>query len=234
MSKQTLRRTIHPQTRVLDAPAGLVEYVASDETCDSYNEVIRARGWKFDLFEKNAPFVDSHKYDSIEHLLGKVVDFQVKGGQLVETVKWAVDAGLPETHLANIGFRMTAAGHLKAVSVGFFPEEFVTPANQKEFQKQLGELKLAKGQIPSRIFTRQQQVELSSCVIGANPNALARAFKAEVITEADLNFLEKLNSREKSRNEIAGAATRPADAALAYQRARLGLTATIINLAEQL
>jgi hypothetical protein len=168
------------------------------------------------------------------------VDFRVKGDQLVETVKWAVDAGLPETHLANIGFRMTVAGHLKAVSVGFFPEEFVTPASKADFQKQVNELKLGKETIPSRIYTRQQQVELSSCVIGANPNALARAFKAEVITEADLNFLERLaiseksRASEKSRNETAGAATDPADAALAYQRARLGLTATIINIANQL
>ncbi len=73
---------IHPVARVLDEKNGIVEYIASNETIDSYNEVIRADGWQFNRFQKNAPFVDSHNYNSIDCLLGKVIDFRVTGKTL--------------------------------------------------------------------------------------------------------------------------------------------------------
>ena len=76
-----LIRTLCPKIRVLDAAKGLVEYVASNETIDSYREIIRADGWRFSRFAKNAPFVDSHDYSSVDKLLGKVVDFRVEGRQ---------------------------------------------------------------------------------------------------------------------------------------------------------
>jgi hypothetical protein len=97
---KTLRRDIHPVVRVLDEGKGIVQYTASDETPDSYKEIIRADGWRFDDFKKNAPFVDSHNYDSIGSLLGKVTDFSVQRGSLVETVKWAID--VPENALAQL------------------------------------------------------------------------------------------------------------------------------------
>jgi hypothetical protein len=53
-----LIRTIHPEVKVVDASKGIVDYVASDESVDSYREIIRANGWKFTNFKKNAPFVD--------------------------------------------------------------------------------------------------------------------------------------------------------------------------------
>jgi hypothetical protein len=121
---KTIRRELHPQIKVLDPAGGLVEYVASDETIDYYREVVMASGWKFDRFQKNAPFVDSHNYESIDNLLGRVVDFEVKGGKLIETVKWAID--VPSNTLAQKGFAMTQGGYLKAVSVGFMPEKMVT------------------------------------------------------------------------------------------------------------
>src|SRR6185436_20608277 len=95
-----LRRTLHPEVRVLDAAAGLVEYVASDETIDFYKEVVRASGWRFTHFQKNSPFVDSHDYRSVERCLGAVVDYKVRDGKLIETVKWAKD--VPENTLAQL------------------------------------------------------------------------------------------------------------------------------------
>ena len=176
MNPATLRRIIHPTARVLDAKQGLVEYVASNESLDSYREVIRVAGWKFDLFEKNSPFVDSHQYDSVQQLLGKVVDFQLTthGGKpaLVETVQWAID--VPENSLAMLGFRMTEAGYLKAVSVGFWPIRMASRSeNYGEYAQHCVELGLAGAQQPRCIYLEQQQIELSACVIGANPDALA-------------------------------------------------------------
>lgn len=221
MSLHTLRRTLHPQIRVLDESRGLVEYVASDESLDSYREVVRASGWRFNHFQKNAPFVDSHNYGSLDCLLGKVVDFRVEQKRLVETVKWATDAGLPENHLANIGFKLTVGGYAKAVSVGFWPVRYVTAgsADVAGYNAQLAELNLTNAPPaakPQSIYLEQEQVELSAVILGANPNALARAYKAGVVTDDAL----QLFSAEHDRRETARLAAFPSLATPAAARAR--------------
>ena len=137
-----LIRTIHPEVRVIDAKAGVVEYIASDESIDCHREIIKAAGWRFDNFRKNAPFVDSHNYDSIECLLGRVTDFRVEGRQLIERVQWAVDVA--EQPLARLGFNMTQAGYLKAVSVGFFPVKEVSKATVFVFLSKIPGTELRK------------------------------------------------------------------------------------------
>lgn len=190
-----LRREIHPAIRVLDERAGLVEYVASDETLDSYREVIMAAGWRFTDFRKNSPFLDSHKSGSIEALLGRVEDFKVAGRRLVETVKWAVDVA--ENTLAQKGFAMTKAGYLKAVSVGFYPTKYVSKfdSNQNGWKDALKELRLTEETGVSRVYLEQEQKELSACVIGANPNALSKAHSDGILTEADLDYLSRAGSK---------------------------------------
>lgn len=189
-----LTRTIHPEIRVLNAKQGTCEYVASDETVDSYREVIRASGWRFSHFKKNAPFLDSHRNDTIQDQLGKVLSFEVKGNKLVEVVQWAIDVA--ENTLAQLGWKMTEAGYLRAVSVGFMPVKMITKWDAQdvnkggEWQQQLEELNL-KDNPPRAIYLEQEQVELSACVIGANPNALARSYKAGLLTDADLDLLAR-------------------------------------------
>jgi hypothetical protein len=185
---QKLIRTIHPEIRVLDSKQGLVEYVASDETLDSYHEVIRANGWRFNHFAKNAPFVDSHEYSRIENMLGKVIDFRVVGKQLVETVKWAIDVA--ENKVAQLGWKMTEAGYLKAVSVGFWPIKTLTPhSDPKSFNENLKDMGMPDNAPVRAIYTEQEQIELSAVVIGANPNALAKSYKAGVLSDADLDLI---------------------------------------------
>ena len=197
-----LRRQIHPETRIVDPRHGVVEYVASDETLDSYREIIRADGWRFDQFKKNAPFVDSHEYGTLAKLVGKVVAFGVVGKKLVETVQWAVD--VKENALAQLGWKMTQAGYLKAVSVGFYPEEVLTAA-AKSFKAELAALGLNPDADVRKIYTRQQQIELSAVIIGANPNALqmtARAYKAGVLDDADLASLFPGDVRRQSDADV--------------------------------
>ncbi len=187
---ETLRRVLNTEVRVLDHAKGVVEYVASDETLDSYREIVRASGWRFTNFKKNAPFVDSHDYSTISKLVGKVIDFRVKGNRLVETVQWAKD----ENPLAELGWRLTEGGFAKAVSVGFYPVRAVTPNDQAEWRKQLRELGLEADAPVSRIFTEQEQVELSAVIIGANPNALAtvvRARAAGIVSDAECEWLHR-------------------------------------------
>lgn len=189
MTKQI--RTIHPEVRVIDAQRGLVDYVASDESLDSYREIIVAAGWRFTNFKKNSPFVDSHDYYSIEKLLGNVIDFGVQGKQLVERVKWAVD--VEECKLAQFGFKMTAGGYLKAVSVGFIPVRSVSkwrndPKEMADAVQAIGMDAATAAQVCC-IYQEQEQIELSACIIGANPNALAKAHKDGCIKDADLDAI---------------------------------------------
>jgi hypothetical protein len=182
-----INRDIHPEIKVLDAKKGLVSYVASDETLDSYQEVILAKGWRFDeRFKSNPVFVDSHSYGSISELLGKVVDWEVKNDQLVEKVQWAID--VETNHQAKLGFDMTEKGYLKAVSVGFYPTKMLS-RHDEGFDKAVEGIKGMNGdqrdQLRS-VHVEQQQIELSACVIGANPSALARAFGDKAITEEQL------------------------------------------------
>ena len=214
---KTLRREIHPEIRVLDEKQGIVEYIASNETIDSYGEIIRADGWKFDDFRKNAPFVDSHNYGTIGNCLGCVLDFSIQKKQLVETVKWAID--VPENQMAQWGFQMTKAGYLKAVSVGFMPISLVTPYDRdlSGWNEQCEMLNVDPSGSDCRcIYTEQQQKELSACVIGANPDAVARAFKAGILDDAALETF----SQEYSRRTTATATDSPGAVAAARRQAR--------------
>jgi hypothetical protein len=66
------------------------------------------------------------------------------------------------------------------------------------------------------IYTEQEQVELSCCVVGSNPNALAKALRAGAINRADIETL----SLEYSQRENGRAADSPAPAAPVPEQAR--------------
>lgn len=204
-----LTRTIHPQIRVVDEDSGLVDYIASDETVDCYQEVIRANGWRFSRFERNAPFIDSHSADSIGKVLGRVTDFKVANGKLYERVQWAID--VRENEIAQLGFRMTVKGYLRAVSVGFFPIKTVSrwDSDPAEFNHELAKLDLDSMEADQvrAIYLEQEQVELSACVIGANPNALARACRDGVVSRRELNALRDFQEWRSSQKAVVDPAT---------------------------
>lgn len=208
------------EVNVIDAAKGVVEYVASDESLDSYREIVRADGWRFDYFAKNAPFVNSHDYSSIESLVGKVVDFNVKGKRLVETVQWAID--VPENRLALYGWQMTERGYLKAVSVGFRPEKMVSKWDQDPtaYNAAVAGLKIAREIEVRVVYLQQQQLELSSVIIGANPNALAKAYKDGAIDETGLEFLSGEYARREHTASAAIVLGHAADEAKAQARQR--------------
>jgi len=214
----TLRREIHPEVRIVDAAKGIVDYTASDETLDYYAEVIRVAGWRFTNFAKNSPFVDSHDYSSIGKLLGKVIDFRLEAGKLIERVQWAKD--VPDT-LAAWGWKMVEGGFLKAVSVGFYPTRMATrwDADKTSWVQQLKELGMRDEDGARTVYIEQEQIELSACIIGANPNALARAYKAGVLSDEDIDKLSLKIAKAKS----ATTAMSPAGVAAATRRAQLAI-----------
>lgn len=194
-----LRRALSVVPRVLDDKAGTVEFVASDATLDCYAEIVVASGWRFTHFAKNAPFVDSHDYSSITKLLGQVTDWRVEKGRLIETVRYSREPGT----LAEWAYKMVRDGFLKAVSVGFVPVRMVSKWDQVqgEFLAALGNLQLDPATAASvrAVYLEQEQIELSQCVIGANPNALAKAYKGGTLSEEDLDQFSALKARLETR-----------------------------------
>lgn len=197
------RRQLHSECKVLDEAEGLVRYIASDETIDSDQEIIRAAGWKFNRFSKNAPFVDSHRYDTIERQLGKVVEYTVEKGKLIETVQWAKTAH----RLAEIGWNLTVGGFLKSVSVGFRPLKILWRGdadNMRAWRAQLRQLGLDDDAPVSRIFLQQEQLELSAVIIPANPNAVmiertAKAYKGGCLGDSDIDFLMQEYAKQQQQ-----------------------------------
>jgi len=229
------RASIAAEFKVLDAAQGIVEYIASDETIDSYKEIVRVNGWDFSLMEKNAPFVDTHNYYTIKNQLGNVLDWRIdtRRNALVETVKWAKD--VKENELAQFGWAMIQAGFgPKAVSVGFMPDSYVTkwdndPAGWRE---QLADLGLHEEDGMRVIYIAQRQIELSACILGANPNALqlaAKAYKAGAINDAQIEFL----SAEMARRETAASSNSPSDDDAALRKARMAINERIRRIADR-
>lgn len=218
-----IRRELTTVARVLSEKDGTVEFVASDETLDCYAEIVRVSGWKFTHFAKNAPFVDSHDYSTIEKLLGQVVGWRIEGNQLIETVRY----DLSEGSLGLKAFKLVRDGFLKAVSVGFVPTRMVSKwdASPSEFVQAVSELKLdaATAARLRVVYLEQEQIELSQCVIGANPNALARAYKAGCLDDQDIDQLSAAMAASKHATPAADSA----DAGPASPRTKLALLAAI-------
>jgi len=140
-------------------------------------------------------------------------------------VQWAKDVA--ENKLAQYGWAMVRAGFLPAVSVGFFPTKAVSRGDAN-YAQQLAELGLRDDAAVRTIYLEQEQIELSAVIIGANPNALARAYKAGALDDTALDFL----SHEHAKRETARAAVGPDAAAQARHQARarfLGKLETIIK-----
>lgn len=184
----TQRRTIPVQTRILNEGEGLVEYIASDASLDSYQESILPGGWRFDRFAKNAPFVDSHNYGSIEHLLGRVESWRTEQGKLINVVRWALDVA--DSYLVRLGWKLTVGKYLRAVSVGFDPLRWIS-RGQDGWSEALARTGMSEEDAGrcQRIWVEQQQIELSACIIGANPSAVARAVAAGAVGGGDLEPL---------------------------------------------
>lgn len=218
MKRFLLKAEVH----VLDEKAGIAEYIASDQTIDSDREIVKASGWRFDQFQKNSPFVDSHNYSSIEYKLGEVVDWKIDGDRLIETVQWIT--GVPEHRLATIGWKMTVAKMPPACSVGFLPLTAVNRGSGKAWQDACASVgQDATKTTAVRICLAQQQKELSAVILGANPNAVAKCYKLGALTDEDLETI----SNEHAKRETANATDDPADVAKARQRAQ---TAFLLGL----
>lgn len=93
--------------------ARVYTFRASTGAVDRQNEIVDQTGWSLDSYRQNPVVLDSHKYDSIEDVIGRAVRVEVVGDALEADIIFAdTEKGECAEELVNTGF-------LRTVSVGF-------------------------------------------------------------------------------------------------------------------
>ena len=85
---------------------------------DRDGEIIH-QNFELDNFKKNPVLLDSHRYDSLQRIIGKVDDIEVKDGKLQGTIVFAID-----NPLGALAAKLAEKGFINATSIGFIPKEF--------------------------------------------------------------------------------------------------------------
>jgi HK97 family phage prohead protease len=179
-----IRAGIHTTCKEVAGDRPVLDFIASDETVDRYDEVIKQDGWELDNFMGNPVIPDCHNYGTVANILGRDIlpkDQQVQDGHLCTRIEFAVD-----NPMGLLAYKMSKGGFIKSMSVGFIPLEWVNGN--------------AAGQ-PARTYTKSELLEKSLVVVPANPGAtIGLALKSGAIERADLkslaDFLKEFCSKE--------------------------------------
>ncbi len=199
------------------APAGpsepegslaVLDFTASNETLDRYGEIITASGWRLDSYRRNPVFQNAHQYGDVIFTLGKALITEVRpssvsgrGPQhfLYQRVEFAVEVN----PMARIAYGLYKGKFLNAVSVGFIPLRWETPADPARAGYR-------------RKYLEQELLEVSAVGIPANPDALQLGLKAGAIEKADLKELLK-----QFRSELAASDTHASASGVRRDEAQL-------------
>lgn len=183
---------------------GGYSFIMSDETIDRDGEVIEVDGWDLKQFKKNPVLLWGHRHDI--PAIGVVTSVVKQDGQLVaKGVRFATE-GVYE--LADTVRGLVDDGILKAVSVGFIPEERKYPADDDE--------KGEKKKKPKCRTTKAQLYELSIVNVGSNPNALSilKGAEEKAVKLEEVSYGEEWDEDEKPYpNEHACRLIEPVDGA---------------------
>jgi len=136
----------------------VLNFVISNETVDSYNDVVKADGWDLSRYQKNPVVLWAH--DGRQPPVAKALDIGIQGKNLVASAEFA-DA---ETYaFADTIYRLLKGRFLRATSVGFFPREWT-------YDEERGGYNLIKNEL----------FEFSVVPVPANPEALQMALKSGI------------------------------------------------------
>ena len=145
-------------TQVAKEGEGL-SFVMSTPDVDRMSDIIEQDGWNVSDYEKNPVLLWAHDYG--QPPVGKVGAVVLEGGLLK-----ARGVEFPERDTYEFGWtvgQLYAKGFMRAVSVGFQPDEF-------DHDAETGGMR----------FKKQTLLELSAVPVPANPNALMEAKSAGI------------------------------------------------------
>lgn len=156
--------------------APVIDFVASSEQLDRYDEIIVAAGWQLKNYRRNPVFQNAHQYGDIIFTLGKALITEIRAGKLFQRIQFATEAN----PMARIAYGLYRGGFLNAVSVGFIPLRWENGTEQTAFRRK---------------YLEQELLEVSAVGIPANPEALQLGLKAGAVAKSDLRELSELLKR---------------------------------------
>src|SRR5438105_1657634 len=145
-----------------------LDFIASDETLDRYDEIISASGWRLENYQRNPVFQNAHKYGDIIFTLGKALITEVRAGRLFQRIEFATEVN----PMARIAYGLYKGKFLNAVSVGFIPLRWENGKSDGSDKSD------GSGKAWRRKYLEQELLEVSAVGIPANPNALQLGLKA--------------------------------------------------------
>lgn len=162
-------------------------FVGSDETPDSYGDIVRASGWDLRRYKKNPIVLFGHDGRMPVGFSKKV---QVEGKRLVHDIKMAAEG---TSEFIDTLVKLMNQKIVKAVSVGFQPTKDPEVLRDKD------------GNFLGFEFNGQELLELSVVSIPANPNALAlaKSWGAKDATLARLSVKDALVQNAHNARRIA-------------------------------
>lgn len=134
------------------------EFIASDESADSYGDIVRAEGWDLRRYKKNPIILFNH---SSNMPVGYSPMCKVDGKQLICRVKLA-DEGTSD--FIDTLYKLMKQRIVRAMSVGFRATKDVTIMRDPKDNSFIG-----------LEFNGQELLENSVVTVPANPNALSLA-----------------------------------------------------------
>ena len=166
-----------------------LDFTASDETLDRYDEIISASGWRLENYQRNPVFQNAHKYGDIIFTLGKALITEVRMVADRKVLFQRIEFATEVNPMARIAYGLYKGKFLNAVSVGFIPIRWENGSSDGSDRSD-GSAKACR-----RKYLEQELLEVSAVGIPANPNALQLGLKAGAIEKADLvEVLEMLRT----------------------------------------
>lgn len=180
-SQDTHERMLHvcsAHLRAVRHEAREVDFVASTDAVDSYDEVVR-QNWRLERFNKNPVILWAH--NSRELPIGQGINTRLEKGQLVTTIRFASEKANPRAEQVWQGIQ---EGTIRAVSVGFI-------AHSYKWEKQDDNERL--------VLDDNELLEISVTPVPANPEALAKLrarAKAMAVGENIIDAFKSINGNE--------------------------------------
>ena len=151
----------------------VLDFVASNESLDRYDEIVVAGGWALENYRRNPVFQNAHQYGDIIFTLGKALLTEVRGQSLYQRIEFATQVN----PMARIAYGLYRGKFLNAVSVGFIPLRWENGDESSGFRRR---------------YLEQELLEVSAVGIPANPEALQLGLKSGAIERSDLKDLLEL------------------------------------------
>lgn len=154
--------------KTFDPEARSATFVMSDETVDSYGDILRAKGCVLDRFLTNPIALLNHSYNQ---MIGTWADVEKKQKRVEGTVTLAAEGTSP---VVDMTFNLMSQGILRAASVGLMPIKV--------------ERRLDENGEPLWAYDilEWEMIECSVVAVPANPSALAKSMSEGCVMARDL------------------------------------------------